>query len=301
MFQAAMLLTGLALVVWMVWVAWSRRDPLSESFKAPVLAALLFALAHYAVFSLVYEPGPLSGRYFWFLPPAIAGPLCLWVRRHTARREAPYRGMLAVAALAVLLFPNILWRSARYLQRSVVTVAMSLPAYHGFIYPGYFLTSHVEEKAPRGFIAIIPPTPPWMSRWDPAPDLALANGSLEFSPVDIINLGWLAESFRHPWDAVTAYLLPQLSQGTRDRLARYRGGPDPDLQRGFAEDFNRITEGGPIYDQQRFGKIVVSAKTSELLASRPQGAGLVRLNRLLLLDAYPPELSKNTQKLVRAR
>src|SRR5260221_13125076 len=99
----------------------SRGD--SEALKTPVLAALLFASAHYAVFSLVYEPGPLSGRYFWSLPLAIAGPLCLWVWQR--------RSLIAMLGLAALLFVNPLWRGARLVRRSAVPLAMSLPAYHG--------------------------------------------------------------------------------------------------------------------------------------------------------------------------
>ena len=47
-----------------------------------------------------------------------------------------------------------------------------------------------------------------------------------------------------------------------------------------------------IYEEKRFERIDLSAETEELLERAPEGEYLQRLNRLLLQDAYPSELSR---------
>src|SRR5262249_23134188 len=63
-------------------------------------------------------------------------------------------------------------------------------------------------------------------------------------------------------------------------------------QQSLVEDLNRLIRSGPIYDAQRFAGITLSAETGTLLAENPQGVEQVRLNRMLLPDAYPQELSR---------
>src|SRR5207253_7213241 len=57
------------------------------------------------------------------------------------------------------------------------------------------------------------------------------------------------------------------------------------------DDLNRIIRRGPVYDPQRFSGATLSPDTANLLAQNPQAGDLVRLNRLLLLDAYAKEMA----------
>lgn len=64
---------------------------------------------------------------------------------------------------------------------------------------------------------------------------------------------------------------------------------------GLASDLNKvITSGQSIYDQGRFSKVTLSEFTKKFMADNPSPTGetLSRLNRLLLEDAYPTEISK---------
>ena len=75
-------------------------------------------------------------------------------------------------------------------------------------------------------------------------------------------------------------------------MTNYSEGPAPQLQRALADDLNRIIRSGLLYEAQRFTNVTLSAKTRRLLEQQPQGLDLVRLNRKLLLEVYPQEMSR---------
>jgi CIC family chloride channel protein len=93
-------------------------------------------------------------------------------------------------------------------------------------------------------------------------------------------------------DAVSQYLAAELAQGTRSLLTNYTGGPAAQLQSALADDLNRVIRSGLLYEPQRFTNVTLSAKTTRLLEQKPQGLDLVRLNRKLLLEVYPQEVSR---------
>jgi signal transduction histidine kinase len=121
------------------------------------------------------------------------------------------------------------------------------------------------------------------------------HGFNKFSVGDVLNLDALADRIRHPMtnDGVSAFVNTQLAPDTRAILTNYLGGANSHLQRALVEDLNRIISGGQIYNPQRFAGVKLSTEANLLLQQDPQGTNLVRLNRRLLLDAYPLELSKN--------
>ena len=120
-------------------------------------------------------------------------------------------------------------------------------------------------------------------------------GSPLFSTGDIINLRSLAAKLKQPAaaDAVSHYVSGKLSPATRDLLPKYGGGTNAPLQNALVEDFNRLIQNGPLYDTRRFAGVKLQPATTNLISQAPQGLDLVWLNRKLLLDAYPQELSKN--------
>jgi CIC family chloride channel protein len=59
----------------------------------------------------------------------------------------------------------------------------------------------------------------------------------------------------------------------------------------MARDLNHIIRHGPVYDPERFAKAPLAAETINLLRQDPKGGDLIRLNRMLLIDAYPGELT----------
>ena len=118
-------------------------------------------------------------------------------------------------------------------------------------------------------------------------------GAPAFSAGDIADLQLLANRLKQPAaeDAVSQYLAMQLAPGTRNLLTNYYGRPAESLRRALADDLNRILRSEFLYEAQRFTNITLSAKTRRLLEQPAQGLDLVRLNRKLLLEVYPREIS----------
>lgn len=126
--------------------------------------------------------------------------------------------------------------------------------------------------------------------FDPLPSPAL-------SVSDITDLDVLAAKLKQPDanDSVSRYVTNQLSPETRKLLVGFDRNANFQLKLTFArhliEDANRIICSPTFYDALRFTNVALSRQTSILREQHPQGADLVRLNRMLLQDTYPSALS----------
>ena len=126
-------------------------------------------------------------------------------------------------------------------------------------------------------------------------DWARRDGRCAFAADAILDLPAFVDRLTKSADSdpVSKHLNAQLSDSTRKSLA-YSGDKPPDtLPRLLANDLDRILKKTRLYDPDRFKQIQLSAVTRRLLAQEPVGADLVRLNRLLLEDAYPQVLSRD--------
>ena len=106
--------------------------------------------------------------------------------------------------------------------------------------------------------------------------------------------GSLAVKLQDTRAPVSQWIASQLSEDTQLLLVGYDGisDPSPKLQEALLADLNRLLQAGPLYDAQVFADIELSEDTQALIAQNPKsGEALVRLNRLLLADAYPHELA----------
>ncbi len=106
--------------------------------------------------------------------------------------------------------------------------------------------------------------------------------------------GSLAVKLQDTRAAVSNAIASQLSDATQRLLEEYDGASEPsvDLRKALLSDLNRRIQAGPLYDAQIFADIELSEQTQALIAQNPQnGETLVRLNRMLLSDAYPHELA----------
>ena len=119
-------------------------------------------------------------------------------------------------------------------------------------------------------------------------------GSPNFSKGDLINLESFVEKLKHPAesDGVSKYIATQLSPATTSLLSNYDGHASAQLPEALVSDLNRIVLGGPLYQDQRFANVELSAKTAQMLKQKPQGLDLVRVNRKLLLEVYPQDISR---------
>jgi len=107
------------------------------------------------------------------------------------------------------------------------------------------------------------------------------------SDVNVETLPSLAAKLREPTDGVSAYVRGRLSEETLDALANYSESKPEALQEALARDLDEIIHGPLIYDAERFEGVELQEETKRLLEENPEGEERVRLNKLLLLDAYP--------------
>ena len=116
-----------------------------------------------------------------------------------------------------------------------------------------------------------------------------------FSVDDFVDLPSLASKLRQKKGPVDTWLAAQLSSATRAALEAYQGSSSDQapLRTVLLQDLNTTVRGSSIYNTQRFHGVNLRSETQDLLSKKPQGDGLLRLNRLLLEDAYPLELSRN--------
>lgn len=163
--------------------------------------------------------------------------------------------------------------------------------------------------------------------WPPTPERFLVSGdeTVRFllRTQDIEDASALAGRLRQPAsdDALSLYLQQQLSPTTRTLLgigeeeaetpeagegelmdaAATADAPDASepvsaeppsaaALEALVSDLNEVLQRQELWDEDRFRGVTVSPSTRQLAQTRPRGAMLVRLNRLLLQDAYSDHL-----------
>jgi len=114
----------------------------------------------------------------------------------------------------------------------------------------------------------------------------------EFSVGDITNLPAFTNKLKHGADPISQYLVSRLSFRGQRVVSMYPGiGFRSDQEVILVEDLNEIVSGSSIYATNRFAGVELRTETRELLSRNPQGVEVFRLNRLLLEDSYPLEMS----------
>lgn len=120
-----------------------------------------------------------------------------------------------------------------------------------------------------------------------------------FSADTLKDPGSLAVKLQDPRAAVSASIAMQLSTDTQQLIAGYDGlhHPSSELQEALLADLNRLLQTSSLYNAQNFEGIQLSEQTQAHIVENPQsGEALVRLNRLLLADAFPDELASPSEK-----
>ncbi len=94
--------------------------------------------------------------------------------------------------------------------------------------------------------------------------------------------------------ALSSNLDSRLAPDTQRLLSNYDGTADisPDLKTKLVDDLNQIIQSNSIYSPERFSRIKLSPETRVFLdKANPDNLDLRRLNRMLLVDAYPKPAS----------
>ncbi len=113
-----------------------------------------------------------------------------------------------------------------------------------------------------------------------------------FSGSDIKNPAALEQRIRHSPSPVATYVLSQFSETSRHALANARLSPER-RRALLTEELNKVLRDPNLFDAERFRAVTLRSKTRSLATRTPADAAETpRLNRLLLEDAFPQELTQ---------
>jgi peroxiredoxin len=112
---------------------------------------------------------------------------------------------------------------------------------------------------------------------------------------EVKDLSGLIKRLREQSDPVSAFLWKRFSKSEQSLLMSYEpSAPSPrQAQEVVVQALRKIIDGPSIYKVKRFKGVFLRPETTELIKQSPTGPNLVRLNRLLLEDTFPLELSRN--------
>jgi hypothetical protein len=109
---------------------------------------------------------------------------------------------------------------------------------------------------------------------------------------DFIDLSAFVAKLRTQDDPISKYLWNQFSASTQEVLTSTTSTPE-EQKLALVQALDKILEGVSIYETVRFAGVALSPQTLALKSQNAEGADLIRLNRLLLEDAYPLEIAKH--------
>lgn len=140
------------------------------------------------------------------------------------------------------------------------------------------------------FLQILDGTATFETFTDQNLEIAFPGSSL-FSASNFSDLNGLVLQFRTHADDVSSYLWDRFSGVTQQVLTNLTS-TTLQQKRVLVDELNIILIGESIYEAQRFAEVTLSTDTVTLLGENPQGADLIRLNRMLLEEAYPQKIAK---------
>jgi hypothetical protein len=123
--------------------------------------------------------------------------------------------------------------------------------------------------------------------------------SWRFAVGDIKDEKAFAKRLSDKVDPVSAWLWGQFEEPIQTALqSRLTEATDSaDLQRNLVDKINRVISSSVIFEPDRFKEVRLRRETEELTSAKDvkKGDETVRVNRLLLEDAYPLEISRERQ------
>lgn len=117
-----------------------------------------------------------------------------------------------------------------------------------------------------------------------------------FDEGDLKDARALALKLKQPGDPVSQHLASHLAPGVRTQLAQYDGSqPLPaNAQRTLLDSINDVLRKQALATNAWINSVSLRPETRQLQTTTPQAENLVRLNRMILEDAYPNELKRGS-------
>ena len=137
----------------------------------------------------------------------------------------------------------------------------------------------------------------------PAPKESLIEIKTRLDKTSIADLNGLIAKLKQPANPVAEFLKGRLSPETLAAMNAYDGtGSDHAVRFGLAQDLESVVtqdmrpakkDEPPVetlYNEARFSGVTLKEETRKLLETNPRGNDRLRLNRMLIADAFPNEL-----------
>ncbi len=112
---------------------------------------------------------------------------------------------------------------------------------------------------------------------------------------DLRDQAGLMRRLQDPREPLSRHLRDRLSGEMQQMLQEQHGsGSPPEEHLGaLVDELNRLLQGESLYDEQRFEHVTLDENIRRLVGQDLEGHSRTRLNRLLLEQAYPRELTKS--------
>lgn len=119
-------------------------------------------------------------------------------------------------------------------------------------------------------------------------------GSSYFVPEHLLETQAFARELAGATDAapLAKHVFSQLTPATQAAL-RATGATDASLKPRLIEDLNALLEARPLFETNRFAGVKLSSRTLRFVNQNPRGHSRIRLNRLLLEEAFPKFIAKS--------
>jgi hypothetical protein len=120
-------------------------------------------------------------------------------------------------------------------------------------------------------------------------------GSFELRVEDILDLtGFIAKlRGKIPGHDFAQWLYKQFSVKAVLQIDRHIGGQNLKIKQILIRELNRVIKAGHIYSPELFAKIYIRPRSWLAMEEKPREEYVVRLNRLLLCDSFPKEMSQD--------
>jgi MFS family permease len=123
--------------------------------------------------------------------------------------------------------------------------------------------------------------------------LPLLLGSSRFHPDDFTKAANLAQRLAQGSDPASAHLRQRLSPAFLELVQEKDSLSTARLRRALYREFNQLLRMPALFSDPVRGRLQLRAETRRLLSRKPVGEAAMRLNRLLLEDAFPAEIAQH--------
>lgn len=191
-------------------------------------------------------------------------------------------GLTIMAGLLVGVFPVACsWMVAKWINSRLSVPMREVPGISQEDLEAY--VAKPEDELPSFGWSIMPVILPIILI--SAASTLVAIQSKGFSSADIADWPGLAQRLQTAADPLSQHIIAQMAPADREILARYHASAKVP-ERSILAALNRYLHSGELYRTNWFQGVSLRDRTQQFQQANPQGGNLVRLNRLLLEDAF---------------